>query len=306
MSGSGTCDALRYDNHVHGGRHYSGHSAVYALSELAAEARARGLTISLREHAPFPPEVLAAYPGVLRIREPGTAPVGLSLGQGGNLDEFLADVVETGLPLGFEVDVLPAARWLASSERLAGLLQRRAAAHGLAIDCLNLSHHHPWDMTYGGLNDALAAAGGPAPFLRSHFGDIRTYAATGLFGTASHLEALRKFDRRAPAGPPFACHMDLYREELQLTLAAFHRCNVALEYNTSGSLSWGRPYLSPETLQAAVEMGLRIVIGSDAHSPDRIGFEFERWTEELKAAGVREVFRFERGRAVGMSLGAEP
>jgi HisJ family histidinol phosphate phosphatase len=298
-------ETLRYDNHVHGGRGYSGHSQDYTLAELADAARAAGITISLREHAPFPPEVLEADPDALKRGEPGTAPIGLSVGRGGNLDEFLADVAATGLSLGFEVDVLDAGQWLGASERLVQLLHRRSEAHGLVIDCLNLSHHHPWDMSYGGLGNALGAAGGPAGFLRSYFAGIRAYAATGLFGAASHLEALRKFDRMAPGGPPFAGHMDLYREEILATLEALRRHGVALEYNTSGSLRWGRPYLSPETLRAAAGMGLRIVIGSDAHRPDHLGFEFGRWAGELAEAGVREVWRFERGRVVRMGLGPE-
>lgn len=295
-------ETLRFDNHVHGGRGYSGHSSDYTLRELADAARAAGMTISLREHAPFPPEVLEADPEALKRGEPGMAPVGLSVAPGGNLDEFLADAAATGLSLGFEVDVLPPALWLGASERLADLLHRRAAAHGIVIDCLNLSHHHPWDMSYGGLDNALMAAGGAPGFLRTYFADIRAYAATGLFGAASHLEALRKFDRLAPGGPPFAGHMELYREEVLITLESLRLHGVALEYNTSGSLRWGRPYLSEETLRAAAEMGVRIVIGSDAHRPDRLGFEFERWAGELTAAGVREVYRFERGRAVEMDL----
>lgn len=297
-------EALRYDNHVHGGRDYSGHSAEYTLRQLAEAARALGVTVSLREHAPFPPEVLAADPDVLKKGGPGAAPIGLSVGPGGNLNGFLEDVAATGLPLGFEVDVLPAAQWLGASERLVALLRRRAEAHGLVIDCLNLSHHHPWDMSFsfGGLADAVAKPGGPAAFLRAYFADIRAYAATGLFGTVSHLEALRKFDRSAPGGPPFAGYMDLYREELMLTLEELRRHEVALEYNTSGSLTWGQPYLAPETLQSAAEMGLRLVLASDAHNPERVCFEFARWAGELAAAGVREVYRFEAGRPVAMQL----
>jgi HisJ family histidinol phosphate phosphatase len=306
---------LLNDDHVHGGREWSGHSPEYTtLAEVAAAARERGLRASLREHAPLPPAFVAAHPGALR-ETPGTGwPVGLRLAgtmvdgrpvapELENLDRFLAEVAGAGLPLGFEIDVLGGA-WLAHSIEVMELLERRAAGHGLEIECFNLSHHYPWDMSFGGLQQALTRAGGPGPFLRGYFAAIRAYAATGLFGAVSHMEAVRKFDHLAPSPSerPFALVLQLYRAEIAETLDAMRQYGVALEYNTAGHDSWGRPYLSPETLQAAVELGIGIVVGSDSHRPASVGRQFAAAAAELGEVGLTEVTTFRRRKAVRVPL----
>jgi HisJ family histidinol phosphate phosphatase len=292
---------IRHDDHVHGGRRFSGHSPEYPLEALARAAAARGIVASLREHAPLPAEFVAEHPDALK-ETPGVGiPVGLLLGPRDNVDSFLDAVAGSGLPLGFEIDVLDPV-WLDASLRVMDLLGRRAREHGLEIDCFNLSHHYPWDMSFGGLQAALARVGGPEAFLRSYFGSIRTCLATGMFGAVSHLEALRKFDRAAAGGPPFAAHMQLYREETTATLKTMQLHGTALEYNTAGYGTWGRAYLSPETLAEALSIGLAISVGSDAHDPGRVGANFRETWAELKAAGATQVCTFKRRRAAMVPL----
>jgi len=292
---------LIYDDHVHGGRDFSGHSAEYPLRELVRAAAARGVTVSLREHAPLPLGFLAAHPDALKASPGIGTPVGLLLGPGDNVDRFLEEVAVEGIALGFEVDVL-GPWWLDSSVQVIEELEERARLHGVTVDCFNLSHHYPWDMTFGSMRAALEAFGGPEPFLRSYFGSIRGYLGTGLFGAVSHLEALRKFDRTAPGGPPFAALMSLYRDEVTATLEEMALYRVALEYNTAGLLTWGRPYLSVETLELALDLGLPVVVGSDAHDPGRVAGGFDEAASELQTLGFGEVFTFRGRKPVSVPL----
>jgi len=291
---------LSNDDHVHAGA-YSGHAEAFALPELAAAGTRAGVRVSLREHAPLPPPFLDRHKDVL-VAAPGLGyPVGLRVDDGDNLDEFLAEVAAAELPLGFEIDALPPG-WLPDSLAMVARLEQRAAQHGLKVECFNLSHHYPWDMSFGGLARALDRAGGAPAFLRSYFATLRAYAATGRFGAVSHLEALRKFDRTASGGPPFAGHMELYREEISETLAVLHRFGVAVEYNTNGSNYWGQPFLTPETVTAAIAAGVAIVVGSDAHRPAAVGQGFDAAAQALADAGLRHVVTFRDQRAVAVSL----
>lgn len=281
---------LRHDDHVHAGA-FSGHAAPFPLAQLGEAGLAAGVRVSLREHAPLPPEFLATHPDALNESPQLGRSVGLRVGKGDNVDEFLAAVAAAGLPLGFEIDALPPG-WLPESLAMIDLLERRAREHGLQVECFNLSHHYPWDMTFGGLQRALDLAGGAVPFLKSYFGTLRAYASTRQFGAVSHLESMRKFDPLAVGGPPFAGHMTVYAEQITETLAVLRRFGVALEYNTNGRNYWGQPFLSATTLAEAAAMEIPIVVGSDAHRPAAVAQGFGEAAAALTAVGVREVVTF--------------
>lgn len=297
---------ITHDDHVHAGA-FSGHAAAFPLSELREAGLRCGLRVSLREHAPLPPAFLAANPDAL-VKTAGLGfPVGLRTGEGDNLDAFFAEVASAELPLGFEIDALPPG-WLPDSLAMIDQLERRAAAHGLRVECFNLSHHYPWDMSFGGLARALAAAGGARPFLKSYFATLRAYASTGRFGAVSHLEAIRKFDGLAGTQPPFAGEMALYPEEIGETLAVLQRFDMALEYNTNGNNYWGQPFISHQTLERAIALGVRLTVGSDAHRPAAVGQGFAAAATALAAAGVTHLytFRLQQAIAVPLSLAAPP
>ena len=85
------------------------------------------------------------------------------------------------------------------------------------------------------------------------------------------------------------CHLDAALRYLpQFTLTAHHQdliaqllqCmrqkNIALEINTSGYAIRPTPYPVPEIIAQAVELGIPLIIGSDAHHPDQVGRYFAR------------------------------
>jgi len=301
---------LLVDNHVH--TRFSGHSAEGndAVS-LRWAGLHRGLRVSLREHAPLPEGFQ-----LRQIGRPGpefppvSRAVGLSL-RDRSLDLYFEEALKAGLSIGFEVDILGGR--LDLTEELVEQLEHRARAAGAVIDALNCSHHTmgeaPWDSTRQTLTAAISFCGGPAAFIRRYFAEIREAVLTGLFHCVSHIETPRKFDAGPggapdPARPrsPFADVEDIWWAELERTLEAMALAGVALEYNTGGLATWGRPYLSPETLRLAVGLGLRLVVGSDAHHPDHVGRGFVDAERELRAAGVKEVWTFRAGRPVRIPL----
>ncbi len=296
---------LLVDNHVH--TRHSGHSPEgNDPVSLRWAGLNRGLRVSLREHAPLPEGF-----ELRQVGRPGpefppvSRAVGLSL-RDRSLGVFFREALEAGLSVGFEVDVLGGR--LDLTEELVEELYRQARRHGATIDALNCSHHimgeAPWDFTPQTLQAAIAFCGGPAAFARRYFAEIREAVQTGMFHCVSHIEAPRKFDA-GPAAlprPAFTGAEEVWWEELRQTLETMAVCGVALEYNTGGLATWGRPYLSPETLAEAVRLGLRIVVGSDAHHPDQVGRGFVDAERDLRRAGVGEVWTFRAGRPVAIPL----
>ena len=299
--------SLRVDNHVH--TQHSGHSAPGAdVGTMRRAAEAGGLTLSLREHAPLPEGyAFRQTAGPSREFPPVSKAVGLALDDG-SLEAFLEEVRTAGVSLGFEVDILGGR--LAETERLVAELRRRTEAVGVTIDALNCSHHamhdSPWDFTPQTLHAAAAACGGPAWFARRYFGEIREAVATGLFQGVSHIEGPLKYALPTPLfgadASPRGLAGEVWQEEMARTLETLARHDVALEYNTGGLATWGRPYLSREHLALAVRLGLKLVVGSDAHDPDQVGRGFTEAEQVLRQAGVAEVWTFKAGRAVPIPL----
>jgi len=318
----GARPGLLVDNHVH--TRFSGHSPDGSDTvSLRWAGLHRGLQLSLREHAPLPQGF-----DLRQVGRPGpefppvSQAVGLRLDDH-SLEAFFQEAAAAGLSIGFEVDILGGR--LDLTEELVEILYRQAAALGVTIDALNCSHHivgqTPWDATPETLHAAVCFCGGPIAFIHRYFADIREAAATGLFHCVSHLELPRKFDPGSGTGsdvgaaaqpdaghgtllgPPFSAAEEAWWDELERTLEALAVHGLALEYNTGGLATWGRPYLTSRALSLAVSLGLRMVVGSDAHHPDQVGRGFVDAERELRAAGVTEVFTFRAGKPIPVPLG---
>ncbi|MFP3983919.1 MAG: histidinol-phosphatase [Desulfurivibrionaceae bacterium] len=97
------------------------------------------------------------------------------------------------------------------------------------------------------------------------------------------LEAVKQLDADV------VCHLDAVMRHNQgavfsqshydLVLAIFRvmaEKEMALEINTSGYPLRGTPYPAPEIISMALDMGIRLAPGSDAHKPRDVGRCFEK------------------------------
>lgn len=108
-------------------------------------------------------------------------------------------------------------------------------------------------------------------------------AASGLFDVMGHLDHAAKF------GPP--ADVAAVRAAASGALRAVAAAGMTLELNTAGWRKAGRPFPAPELLAEACELGVPLVIGSDAHRPDDVGADFARGVEAARAAGYTELRR---------------
>lgn len=90
---------------------------------------------------------------------------------------------------------------------------------------------------------------------------------------------------------------DSYRETIEPVLAALIRHDRALEVNTGGfKYGLGHPNPHEDIIRRYREMGGRLItVGSDAHVPEYVGYEFGRTREILCSCGFRE-YTVYRGR----------
>ena len=149
-------------------------------------------------------------------------------------------------------------------------------------------------------------------------GDVHTYqelyfehlalsAESGLFDTLAHPDLIKN---ESPGDWDF----ERLRTVIARALDRIAATSVAMELNTSG-VQKSLPEMNPSASQLSMmcERGIPVVIGADAHVPERVGDGYETALNLLREAGYAEVsFFLDRKRVTvpikdaRQSLGFEP
>ena len=196
-----------------------------------------------------------------------------------DLDAYVDAVAEArgrGLPvkLGLEVDYVP----------------------GREDETRALLAPYPWDYLLGSVHfiDGLGVDGEPRLVdevgvqgaWHRYFETLARAASSGLFDSLSHPDLVKVFGDRVE-GFDYAAIADAIAES-----------GVAVEVSTAGLRKQvGELYPHPDFLMACRERGVPVTTGSDAHSPDVVGRDFDRARELLSAAGYDTITVFERRQA---------
>lgn len=119
------------------------------------------------------------------------------------------------------------------------------------------------------LNLTALEEAGLATVVSSYFATMKT-ALEVLPGTViCHLDAVMRHH-------PATVIDDSHRQQIEEIFQVMLRKNMALEVNTSGYKYRDRPYPDLPYIRRAVELGIPLVAGSDAHRPEDVGRFFDR------------------------------
>jgi histidinol-phosphatase (PHP family) len=109
---------------------------------------------------------------------------------------------------------------------------------------------------------------------------IEQSARSGMFQILGHIDAMKGFY------PEFS---SIETEMVETTLKVIAEHDIAIEINTSGKTKdCGGWYPGDDLLERALFHGVKVTFGSDAHTPDRVGDEFELVQQRLKEIGFKE------------------
>ena len=121
---------------------------------------------------------------------------------------------------------------------------------------------------------------------RDYFQLLRQSAQTGLFNIIGHSDLPKKFG--------YLPTVDM-TDEVKKTAAVFKNCGVAVEINTSGLRKPIKEmYPSPKYLKIYCEAGVELTFGSDAHTPQDVGKNFDEAIALAKSAGYSEYLIFNK------------
>lgn len=124
---------------------------------------------------------------------------------------------------------------------------------------------------------------------------IRQSARTGMFQILGHIDAM-KGNYPAFTDIPAA-------QAIDETLKTIAEHEVAIEINTSGKTKLsGGWYPDDSILERALHFGVSVTFGSDAHTPSRVGDEWDEVARRLKEIGFREWVYFKNKQRVTVPL----
>ncbi|HER44320.1 MAG TPA: histidinol-phosphatase HisJ family protein [Candidatus Eisenbacteria bacterium] len=128
----------------------------------------------------------------------------------------------------------------------------------------------------------------PAEVFPRYYELLGRMIRTGLFDIAAHADAItREYFR--PRGP-------LAGEYRKIT-GLLGSAGMAIEVNTAGlRRGAGSIYPNEEFLRICVEGGVPLTLGSDAHSPEDVGRDYDRAFETLQRLDVQEIATYEARR----------
>jgi histidinol-phosphatase (PHP family) len=194
--------------------------------------------------------------------------------------DFVRD--QTDLKLGIEADFVPG-----REERMRALLEQRdwdyvvGSIHFLADGALDYDRFDVWN-----------SARSPDHVWKTYFTWLGELAASGMFDILAHPDLVKYWGRERPwpdKDPRF--YYDLAMEQIAAS-------GIAVEVSTAGLRKpVGEIYPDIAFLEMVVDAGNPIALSSDAHTPEQLGFEYERALELLDSVGITEIAVFEGRRA---------
>jgi len=113
---------------------------------------------------------------------------------------------------------------------------------------------------------------------------VQTMAKTQLFDIVGHLDLVKKFNNQP--------NRDL-KDLLLETVKTIGKSGMCIEINTGGLRKPCREvYPSEKLLKICFDNGLPITFGSDAHSPEDVGADFDKALNLARRVGYLEMVRF--------------
>ena len=158
---------------------------------------------------------------------------------------------------------------------------------------------YPWDYVLGAVHYLdpqcqLGAWNRACPYpvddqYARYFACVRQLARAGLCDIIAHFDVVKRSGRQ-PSARGLA--------EIPATLAEIARACICMEINTSGyrhsELTEAQPYPALPIAAQAIELGIPLVVNSDAHAPEQVGLKFSEVENFLRQHGCRQLAEFDR------------
>ncbi len=125
----------------------------------------------------------------------------------------------------------------------------------------------------------------------AYFNLVAQSATTGMFDIIGHPDLIKKFGHRSPEGSQRVA------SAMESMLQAIKKVHCALEISSAGLRKPVKEiYPHPRIIQRAMELEIPFTFGSDAHSPEAVGYAMDDCLTLLESCGIRHICTFEQRR----------
>jgi len=125
-------------------------------------------------------------------------------------------------------------------------------------------------------------------FYLEYYDNLLQMVKTRFYDIIGHLDLPKKYGL-------FPQDSELIWQKVFQLIDEIERSDVAVEINTSGLKRKARQvYPSEKIIKELLERKIPITLGSDAHSPQAIGFRFKEIIEKTKTWGLSELCQFSK------------
>lgn len=276
------------DYHLHTSTSTDGHATV---EEYCAQASALGLEeIAITNH--------------MNLREgdyhltPETM-----VGVGEEIERCRRSYPDLTVRLGIEVDYFDDLE-----DAIAVVLPAYAEALGRSIDFVMGSVHVLRGVRFASKKHAheLLVGADPLPIYREYFALMVRAVKASLFDVMAHPDLIKRFSGQHTPPVPY----EAYRQEVASLIDTLVASDIGIEVNVKGlEHPVGEIYPSAEFLSDYVGSARAagsepvILLGTDAHRPEKLGVNLEVGADLLRSVGVDELTTFDQGRRIPHPLG---
>lgn len=131
-----------------------------------------------------------------------------------------------------------------------------------------------------------------------YFDQIVTLAESQLFDFVGHIDLIKIFGH-IPKDKQFLDH------EYDRVVESLVNSNTCIEISTAGLRKpVGEIYPDPTFLQKCFDAGVEIVLSSDAHEPEHVGYKYEKSVDLARSVGYEEIQTFTRREKTTQPLGS--
>jgi histidinol-phosphatase (PHP family) len=156
------------------------------------------------------------------------------------------------------------------------------------LGSIHLVDRIPIDYSEEVLLKSIDQLGGVDGMWNKYLKSMETMIQSDIFDVVAHMDLPKKLKISQPQKD--------YSEQFVSLLHLMRERNLVLEVNTGGiDRSYKHDcYPSKEILSKAWEMGIDIMLGSDAHSPQQVGRYFDEAVSLIKSIGWNKIIVFEK------------
>ena len=115
-----------------------------------------------------------------------------------------------------------------------------------------------------------------------YYNELNKLVKTDFYDVLGHFDVIKKLELTINE------HSIIWESILKV-IDTLEGSSMAVEINTSGLRKQNELYPQPMIIQELIDRNIPLILGSDAHSPEHVGYAFEETLRFLKKKGLKRL-----------------